>query len=238
MAAIELLEQDDARELVGQRQRPEREAVVDVVHLQAERATHDEADVAPRLAAILEEAAEGQRVELLALAIEQRDERALGEAPRDTFLLAHLDHLDARVAAQKLGVVGDVVDVGRTQTPDGKDDQAHAAILVRHMASQNEPERHINIHFSPKVMAGKYANFANVSFSDYEFTITFARVDHEIDAEEIPGVVVSRINLSPKFMRELADALEDSWSKWATREGIKNLPEFGGGSASAEPRDQ
>ncbi|MBA3747947.1 MAG: DUF3467 domain-containing protein [Solirubrobacterales bacterium] len=98
------------------------------------------------------------------------------------------------------------------------------------MADEHEQERHINIHFSPKVMAGKYANFANVSFSDYEFTITFARVDHEIDADEIPGVVVSRINLSPKFMRELADALEDSWSKWATREGIKNLPEFGGGS--------
>ena len=84
-------------------------------------------------------------------------------------------------------------------------------------------------------MAGHYANFANVSFSDYEFTITFARVDHEIDADEIPGVVVSRVNLSPKFMRELADALEDSWSKWATREGIKNLPEFGGES-NAEPR--
>jgi uncharacterized protein DUF3467 len=106
------------------------------------------------------------------------------------------------------------------------------------MADDNEPERHINIHFSPKVMAGKYANFANVSFSDYEFTITFARVDHEIDAEEIPGVVVSRINLSPKFMRELADALEDSWSKWATREGIKNLPEFGGGEDAAEPDDR
>jgi len=97
------------------------------------------------------------------------------------------------------------------------------------MADPNEPERHINIHFSPEVMAGHYANFANVSFSDYEFTLTFARVDHEIDADEIPGVVVSRINLSPKFMRELADALEDSWSKWATREGIKNLPEFGAG---------
>jgi hypothetical protein len=104
------------------------------------------------------------------------------------------------------------------------------------MADNEEPERHINIHFSPEIMAGHYANFANVSFSDYEFTITFARVDHEIDAEEIPGVVVSRVNLSPKFMRELADALEDSWSKWATREGIKNLPEFGGES-KAEPRD-
>ena len=36
--------------------------------------------------------------------------------------------------------------------------------------------RHINIHFSPEIMAGVYANFANVSHSDYEFTLTFARV--------------------------------------------------------------
>ena len=55
-------------------------------------------------------------------------------------------------------------------------------------------ERQINIHFSPEIMAGVYANFANVSHSDYEFTITFARVDHEVDEEEIPGVVVSRVN--------------------------------------------
>ena len=105
------------------------------------------------------------------------------------------------------------------------------------MAEEDETERHINIHFSPEMMGGVYANFANVSFSDYEFTITFARVDHEIDADEIPGVVVSRVNLAPKFMRELADALEDSYSKYATREGIKNLPEFGGGAGARRPRD-
>jgi hypothetical protein len=87
-------------------------------------------------------------------------------------------------------------------------------------------ERHINLHTSPEVMAGIYANFANVSHSEYEFTITFARVDHEVEAEEVPGVVVSRISVSPKFMRELIDAMEDNWSKWQTKEGIKNLPEF------------
>ena len=105
------------------------------------------------------------------------------------------------------------------------------------MAEPDESERHINIHFSPEMMGGVYANFSNLSFSDYEFTITFARVDHEIDADEIPGVVVSRVNLAPKFMRELADALEDSYSKYATREGIKNLPEFGGGGAPPPARD-
>ena len=93
------------------------------------------------------------------------------------------------------------------------------------MAEQPRPDRHINIHFDPAHMAGHYANFANVGHSDYEFTITFARVDHEVDEGEVPGVVVSRVNLSPRFMRELIDAMEDNWSKWRTKEGIKNLPE-------------
>jgi len=85
--------------------------------------------------------------------------------------------------------------------------------------------RHINIHFSPDIMAGVYANFANVSHSDYEFTITFARVDHEVEEGEVPGVVVGRMNLAPRFMRELIDALEEDWSRFETQEGIKGLPE-------------
>ena len=93
---------------------------------------------------------------------------------------------------------------------------------------EESEERHFNIHTDPETMAGHYANFANVSHSDYEFTITFARVDHEVDEDEIPGVVVSRVNLSARFMRELIDAMEDNYSKWRTREGIKNLPEFDG----------
>ena len=103
------------------------------------------------------------------------------------------------------------------------------------MAAEEQPERHINIHFSPEDMGGVYANFANVSFSDYEFTITFARVDHEIEDGEVPGVVVSRVSLSPKFMAELIEAMHDNYSKWRTREGIKNLPEFGHGGEP--PRD-
>jgi hypothetical protein len=91
---------------------------------------------------------------------------------------------------------------------------------------EETPERHINIHTSPEAMAGVYANFANVSHSDYEFTITFARVDHEVEEDEVPGVVVSRVALSPRFLRELIDALEDNYSKWQTREGIKSLPEW------------
>ena len=87
--------------------------------------------------------------------------------------------------------------------------------------------RHINIHFAPEHMAGVYANFANVSHSDYEFSLTFARVDHEVEDEEVPGVVVTRVNLAPRFMRELIDAMEDNYSRWRAREGIRHLPETG-----------
>jgi hypothetical protein len=35
-------------------------------------------------------------------------------------------------------------------------------------------------------------------------------------------------------MRELIDAMEDNFSKWQTREGIRDLPEFGPGGSSTE----
>jgi hypothetical protein len=74
-------------------------------------------------------------------------------------------------------------------------------------------------------MAGVYANFANVTFSPYEFTLTFARIDHEIEEGDVPGVVVSRVNMSAQFFQELLAAMQDSFSKWSTQEGIRNLPE-------------
>src|SRR3954452_11396873 len=98
------------------------------------------------------------------------------------------------------------------------------------------PERRINLHTSPETMAGVYANFANVSHSDYEFTVTFARVDHEVEDGEVPGVVVTRVNMAPKVMREVVDAMGDNYSKWRTREGIKSLPEYGRGDAGDDTR--
>ena len=85
-------------------------------------------------------------------------------------------------------------------------------------------ERHLNIHLDPEHLAGVYSNFANVSFSSYEFTITFARIDHEVEEGDVPGVVVSRINMAPQFMRELLDAMNDSWSRYSTAQGIRDLP--------------
>jgi hypothetical protein len=86
-------------------------------------------------------------------------------------------------------------------------------------------QRQLNIHIDPDVMAGVYSNFANISFSDYEFTLTFARIDHEVEEGDVPGVVVARVNMSTRFMHELLDAMNDAYSKWSSRENIRNLPE-------------
>jgi hypothetical protein len=93
------------------------------------------------------------------------------------------------------------------------------------MDQNEQPDRQLNMHFTPEEMAGHYANFANVSHSDSESPIPIARVDHEFDGPEIPGVVVSRINLSPQFMGELLDAMQDNWDKFTARESIRDLPE-------------
>ena len=92
------------------------------------------------------------------------------------------------------------------------------------MEADGPPERQLNIHLDEK-MAGGYANFGHVSFSQYEFTLDFFRIEHETEGPEVNGALVSRINISHRFMRELIDAMEDAWSKWETREGIRNLPE-------------
>src|SRR2546426_4707268 len=87
------------------------------------------------------------------------------------------------------------------------------------------PERQVNIHMDPQHLAGVYANFANITFSDYEFTLTFARIDHEVEEGDVPGVVVARVNMSQQFAGELLAALQEAHSKYTTVKGIQDLPE-------------
>ena len=71
---------------------------------------------------------------------------------------------------------------------------------------QPEPdrdERRLNIQMPAELIGGTYANFANVSFSQYEFTLTFARIEHEVEEGDVPGAVVARVNASPRFVPEL-----------------------------------
>ena len=89
-------------------------------------------------------------------------------------------------------------------------------------------ERRLNIQMPTELVGGTYSNFANVSFSQYEFTLTFMRIEHEIEEGDVPGAVVSRVNMSPRFVPELVAALEDAWSKYTTVKGIQSLPEIDG----------
>ena len=91
-----------------------------------------------------------------------------------------------------------------------------------------DDERRLNIQMPAELIGGTYANFANVSFSQYEFTLTFARIEHEVEEGDVPGAVVARINASPRFFEELMAALEDSWTKYKTTMSIRDLPETPG----------
>ena len=51
------------------------------------------------------------------------------------------------------------------------------------MDQDETPERQLNIHFTPEEMAGHYANFANVSHSDYEFTMRARRRGYRLASD-------------------------------------------------------
>ena len=104
-------------------------------------------------------------------------------------------------------------------------------LLQQHHAGQLVGQRH-----RPERQAHVGLQVESLGSADDEADV--ARVDHEVDEAEVPGVVVSRVNLSPRFMRELIDAMEDNFSKWQTREGIRDLPEFGPGEGPGGSSDQ
>ena len=110
MGAVELLEQHHAGELVGQRHLAERQAMIDAGRGPSPNGPPiTKHRSRPLLAALLEEAAERERVHLLALLVQQRHERALGQAADDLLVLADLDLLEPHVAGEQLLIVLDVV---------------------------------------------------------------------------------------------------------------------------------
>ena len=235
MSAEKLLQEDHPGELMGQRDRAQRDPLCGARQhglSEAKGPADHETDVTPGCPALLEERRQVLARGRAALAVERADMGVLRDSLQDRgplpvgIALHQLDRLEPGVTGKQPLIVGDVVPERWPNLSHAEDDEAHGECDTRAVSDDQERERHINMHMSPETMAGAYANFANISHSEYEFTITFARLDHELYEDEIPGVVVSRVSASPKFMRELIDALEDNYSKWSTREGIKNLPEY------------
>src|SRR3954454_4964881 len=90
----------------------------------------------------------------------------------------------------------------------------------------------------PDQMAGVWANFASVSHSEHEFTIDFVRMDGTAPPPG-RGIVVARVSMSPLFVTQLIDALQQNWQGYAQ----KALPKEVSGSDAppagpAEDHDQ
>jgi Protein of unknown function (DUF3467) len=85
----------------------------------------------------------------------------------------------------------------------------------------DEPERDAagegpSIYMDPSQMAGVWANWAQVSHSEHEFTLDFVRLDSSAPPPG-RGIVVSRVSVSPLFVTQLIDALTDNWKSYAEK---------------------
>jgi len=100
--------------------------------------------------------------------------------------------------------------------------------MIPVVAEQDSPEAQPTpeIYMDPSQMAGVWANWAQVSHSEHEFTIEFVRLESTAPR----GIVVSRVSVSPLFVTQLIDALNENWQKYAA----KALPREVQGSDAGE----
>lgn len=75
----------------------------------------------------------------------------------------------------------------------------------------------MKIHSQPDQLGGVWANAAAVRHSPHEFTIDFLRCDFDDNGQAMNGVLVQRVNVSPLFITQLIGALQDNWSKYASK---------------------
>jgi len=80
-------------------------------------------------------------------------------------------------------------------------------------------EVRLNVRLPDQLAGGVWSNFALVHHSEHEFTIDFVRLDSaSLNADgEMQGIVVTRVGLSPLFVRQLIAALEENWAKYAKK---------------------
>ncbi len=80
------------------------------------------------------------------------------------------------------------------------------------------------IIFPPEQLAGVWANFAQVSHSQHEFTIDFVRMDGTAPPPG-RGIVVARVSMSPLFITQLIEALQKNWGGYAQKAMPRDLLE-------------
>ena len=84
------------------------------------------------------------------------------------------------------------------------------------MAEEERRPQQPEIILRQELMPGVWANFAQVSHSEHEFTIDFVRMDGTAPPPG-RGIVVARVSMSPLFITQLIDALQKNWSGYAQK---------------------
>lgn len=80
---------------------------------------------------------------------------------------------------------------------------------------EQEPAREAQVILPESQIGGVWANWARVSHSEHEFTLDFVRLDYA--QAPITGVVVARVAVSPLFVTQLIEALEQNWGMYAQK---------------------
>ena len=112
-------------------------------------------------------------------------------------------HNGLRLAAYQIRTK--TVGVGRLSAYDGS--------VAEDEAEQTQGPQ---VFIDPSQMAGVWANFAQVSHSEHEFTLDFVRLESAVPPPG-RGIVVARVSVSPLFVTQLIDALTDNWKKYAQK---------------------
>jgi len=92
------------------------------------------------------------------------------------------------------------------------------------VAEQEPDPQQPQIILREELMPGVWANFAQVSHSQHEFTIDFVRMDGTAPPPG-RGIVVARVSMSPLFITQLIDALQKNWSGYAQKAMPRELYE-------------
>jgi Protein of unknown function (DUF3467) len=111
--------------------------------------------------------------------------------------------------------------IARWRVTSGEDDPTTTAMFLAVSDQGNvggERRLMITIPSNP-IEVGAWSNVAMVWHSEYEFTIDFLRADFAQQQPDgtIPGVLVSKVHLSPLMVTQLIDALTTNWQSYASK---------------------
>lgn len=98
------------------------------------------------------------------------------------------------------------------------------------MSEEDRQKNEFEVILPEEKMGGVWANFARVSHTPHEFTLDFIRTE----SDGSRGIVVSRVSVSPLFVSQFIEALNQNWSKYAEKAMPNDLEDGRGGDGPGE----